>query len=88
MALTTGEPEGKEATILGLAIETEEMLDRLQAKLASFFSRVDKGVSEKGDLPELSNILDEVIKRLEGNKLHLFNLTTFISSEVLAKIKN
>ena len=87
MAVTTGETVAKEDTILGLTKNIGESLVILQSRLDIYFNRIDKG-SVGEDRPQCPNILDEIIERLSDNLTHLSKLTSFISSEVLAKIDN
>ena len=84
MAVETGGK--KEATILSLTQDIRSLLSDFQERLDNRFNRNIKGESGVKDTPVITNVLDEIIEKLEVNKAHLASIMSFISSNVLPKI--
>jgi len=76
----------KEATILDLSYGIGELLGDLQERLDNRFDRNPEAIKEGEGQTRPTNVLDEIIAKLNGDTAWLKQITAFISTEVLPKI--
>ncbi len=74
-------------TILSLSEGIGSMLSKFSNTLDNKFQKTKPDCEKTPEaIPEIPNILDEILENLERGKVRLAEIMSFVSSEVLPKI--